>query len=249
MTNPERDTSINQEYRARAAARALDERGRIDAILSRATPIEGCGPAIPIAPARGPQVLVTPVAIVPDVKDKSGWSTVDVGWRGFKATRAMDVFDDLAMRAAKRGAANPFTPQQVAVARLYRDLVERHSAGGMRCISGEARGGSGPTAGGEFIDAFIEVGRRIAWLRNRIGPGVAMSVRRVRPSARGGVTAGIIHDRTLVDAICLHGKSFANVLDEHGWAVAGKNRACLVAAMACALERMGGGGVRSSKPS
>lgn len=244
MTNPERDTSINQEYRARAAARALDERGRIGAILSRATPIDGCGPAIPTAPARGPQVLVTPVAIVPDAKDKSGWSTVDVGWRGFKATRAMDVFDDLAMRAAKRGVSNPFTPQQVAVARLYRDLVERHSAGGMRCISGETRVSTGPSTGGEFIDAFIEVGRRIAWLRNRIGPGVAMSVRRVRPSARGGMTAGIIHDRTLVDAICLHGKSFRSVLEVHGWAYDGKRVGTLMQGLGATLDRMSASGGR-----
>ena len=246
MTNPDRDTSINQEYRARAAARALDERGRIDAILSRATPIDGCGPAIPIAPARGPQVLVTPVAIVPDAKDKSGWSTVDVGWRGFKAVKVADIFDDLARRAAIRGESNPFNGRQIEVARLYRTLVERHDAGGVRCIGMETRVGGGTSGGGEFIDAFIDVGRQIERFRELIGAGVAMTVRRVRPSARGGATAGIILDRVLVDAICLQGKSFRRVLEDHGWACEGKRVSMLIDALGAALSRMAGAVFKSS---
>lgn len=247
MTNPEREPSINQDYRARATARTQGERARLDAVLSRATPIEGCGPLIPIAPARGPQVVVTPRRMVPDPKDDTGWKVEDMGWRGFNAVRAADVFDDLARRASKRKAAPPFTVGQVQVARLYRDLVERHDAGGMRCSSFEAgRGGS--SSGGEFIDAFIEEGRVIDLLRSRIGTGVAMAVRRVRPSARGEGGARIIHDRVLVDEICLHGRSFRDVLERHGWACDGRRVQALVAILAAVLTRMQGyGGVSSHK--
>lgn len=239
----------NGAYRDKAAARAHDERARLDAVIARATPIEGCGPLIPIAPARGPQVVVTPRRMVPDAKDATGWKVEEMGWRGFNAVRAADIFDDLARRAAKRKTAPPFTVGQVQVGRLYRDLVERRDAGGMRCASLEAGRGCGPSAGGEFIDAFIEEGRVIELLRHRIGSGVAMAVRRVRPSARGGAGARIIHDRVLVDDICLHGRSFRDVLDRHGWACDGRRVQELVGTLAGILSRMQGYGCQPSHKS
>lgn len=231
---------MTKEFRQADLARLAAERARLDAVLSRATPLDGCGPAIPVAPARGPQMVVTPRRMVPDAKDATGWKVEDMGWRGFNAVRAADVFDDLARRAAKRNEASPFSPGQVHIGRLYRDLVERHDAGGMRCASLEAGRGCGPSAGGEFIDAFIEEGRVIALLRRRIGSGVAMAVRRVRPSARGGAGARVIHDRVLVDEICLHGRSFRAVLERHGWTVSARNISMLLEPLACALERMSG---------
>ena len=230
----------NGAYQSKAAARALGERARLDAVISRATPVEGCVPLIPIAPARGPQVVVTPRRMVPDAKDATGWKVEEMGWRGFNAVRAADIFDELARRAAKRKAAPPFTVGQVQVGRLYRDLVERHDAGGMRCAGLEAGRGCGPSAGGEFIDAFIEEGRVIELLRRRIGNGVAMAVRRVRPSARGGAGARIIHDRVLVDEICLHGRSFRDVLERHGWTGSARNISMLLEPLSSALERMSG---------
>ncbi|AZV00332.1 hypothetical protein [Paracoccus sulfuroxidans] len=229
---------MTKAFREAAAARIAAERARLDAILHRATPVDGCGPAIPIAPARGPQIVVTPRRMVPDAKDATGWKVEELGWRGFNAVRATDIFDDLARRAAKRKDAPPFTPGQVAVGRLYRDLVERHDAGGMRCASLEAGRGGSPSGGGEFIDAFIEEGRVIELLRRRIGHGVAMPVRRVRPSARGGDGARMIHDRVLVDDICLHGRSFQSVLERHGWTKTGRNVVALQCALAACLDRM-----------
>ncbi|MFB9223264.1 hypothetical protein [Paracoccus cavernae] len=236
----------NAAYQKMAAARALDERTRLDAVLARATPIEGCGPLIPIAPARGPQVVVTPRRMVPDENDKTGWRSEETGWRGFKAVRVADVFDDLARRAAARGEAGPFTGRQVDVARLYRTLVERHDAGGVRCIGLETRVGGGASGGGEFIDAFIDAGRQIERFRQRIGSGIAMSVRRVRPSARGGATAGLILDRVLVDAICLQDKSFRRVLEDHGWAYKGAHAQVLINALGLSLNRMAGAVFKSS---
>ncbi|MDS9468616.1 hypothetical protein RGQ15_13685 [Paracoccus sp. MBLB3053] len=231
---------------AAGSARRAAEQDRLTGILRRATPVEGCGPAIPIAPARGAQVSVTPHVMMPDEKAPSGWKVERTGWRGFKAARGMDIFDDLERRAAAKKdrdgnpGKSPFTKGQVDVARRYRDLVERHDAGGMRCASLEARRGSGPSGGGEFIDAFIAEGEAIAVLRRRIGNGVAMAVRRVRPSARGVEGARIIMDRILVDAICLAEDSFEAVLVRHGWSKTGRNVGTLIEAMRLVLDRMQG---------
>lgn len=226
------------------AARLDQERERVAGIIARAMPAEGCGPAIPIAPARGPSMAVTPNVVMPDEKSRTGYKVEATGWRGFKAARAIDVFDTLAQRedtrARKEGRdpVQPFSKAQVTVARRYRDLVEQHDAGGMRCASLEARGGGGGSSGGEFIDAYLATGNEIQQLRQRVGTGAAMVVRRVRPSARGKATASIIRDRDLVDAVCLHGKSFRDVLDGHGWAIKGQNIQKLSDALKAALDRM-----------
>lgn len=219
-------------------ARLRDERERFEAMIARAVPAEGCGPEIPIAPARGPSRSVTPHVMMPDPKDKTGWKAEETGWRGFKAAQAIDIFDQLAIKAAKRDQAPPFTKGQVNAARRYRDLVERHSAGGMKLASLEGRVASGSGKGGDFMDAFMAEGQTIEWMQQAIGNGVAMQVRRVRPSARGGKSARNIRDRDLVDAICLHGESFRRVLEVHGWAVTGRNVQALMSALACVLWRI-----------
>lgn len=222
------------------ATRLRDERDRLEALIARAVPVEGCGPEIPVAPARGPSRSVTPHVMMPDPKHKTGWKVEETGWRGFKAAQAIDIFDQLAIKAAKRDQAPPFTKGQVNAARLYRDLVERHSAGGMKLASLEGRVASGSGKGGEFMDAFLAEGETIRRMQRAIGNGVAMRVRRVRPSARGGKSARNIRDRDLVDAICLQGKSFDLVLSSHGWATSGQNRKVLIGALAVCLDRMWG---------
>lgn len=226
------------------ALRRAQERERVAGIIARAMPAEGCGPAIPIAPARGPSVAVTPNVVMPDEKSETGYKVEATGWRGFRAARAIDVFDTLdqreAVRARKEGRhpVPPFSKAQVTIARHYRDLVERHDAGGMRCASLEARGSGGGSSGSEFIDAYLATGIEIQQLRQRVGAGAAMVVRRVRPSARGKATASIIRDRDLIDAVCLHGKSFREVLDGHGWTGTSRNIALLVDALKLSLDRM-----------
>ena len=226
------------------ALRRAQERERVEGIIARAMPAEGCGPAIPIAPARGPSVAVTPNVVMPDEKSKTGYKVEATGWRGFRAARAIDVFDTLDQREAARARKEsrdpvpPFSKAQVTIARHYRDLVERHDAGGMRCASLEAGGGGGGSSGGEFIDAYLATGNEIQQLRQRIGAGAAMVIRRVRPSARGTATASIIRDRDLVDAVCLHGKSFREVLDSHGWSIKGQNIQKLSDALKSSLDRM-----------
>ena len=228
---------------AMGADRLRQERERLAAILARATPAEGCGPAIPVAPARGPARAVTPNVVMPDPKTDSGYKVEAIGWRGFRAAKAIDVFDMLEQREiarahkAKRDPIFAFTRAQIDIARRYRDLVEHHAAGGMKCASLEARSGGGGTSG-EFIDAYISVGREIRALQERIGTGAAMAVRRVRPSARGEAVSSIIRDRELVDAVCLNGKSFRQVLAGHGWSDTGRNTAMLQKALAESLDRM-----------
>ena len=224
--------------RQAARVRLEGEAERLRAMIDRATPVAGCGPAIPTAPARGPQVAEMPRVVMPDGKSSSGYKVEEMGWRGFKAVRAADIFDDLARIAAAKGREAPFTKAQVTVARRYRDLVERQDAGGMRCASLEARRGSGPSSGGEFIDAYLAEGDEIRRLQRRIGTGTAMVVRRVRPSNRGGARASVITNRALVDAICLQGKRFDDVLRAHGWAKSGKHVSCLRTALGACLESM-----------
>ncbi|SIS98327.1 hypothetical protein [Paracoccus saliphilus] len=219
-------------------ARLRNEQERFEALIARAVPAEGCGPEIPIAPARGPSRSVTPHVMMPDPKDKTGWKAEETGWRGFKAAQAIDIFDQLAIKAAKRDQAPPFTKGQVNAARLYRDLVERHSAGGMKLASLEGLVASGSGKGGEFMDAFLAEGEAIRRMQRAIGNGVAMQVRRVRPSARGGKTARNIRDRDLVEAICLQGKSFRQVLKGHGWTDSSRNTRALMAALAGVLDHM-----------
>lgn len=233
----------------RAGSRRLQhERAQIASIIARATPAEGCGPAIPVAPARGAAKAVTPNVVMPDAKSSTGYKVEATGWRGFKAARAMDIFDDVERRERSRADKEQREPRpafsraQVDIARRYRDLVERHDAGGMKCASLEGRSGGGPSSGGAFIDAFVAEGDEIRRLQRRIGTGAAMVVRRVRPSARGATGASIIRDRDLVDAICLQGRKFQEVLRAHGWAVSGQNVAKLQTALAVCLERMRGRG-------
>lgn len=243
-----------------AAARAA-EVARISGILAAATPPEACGPAMPVAPARGTMAVFRPRGIAP-----GGQAAVDTGYmapgeaRPRMAMREADAFDAMMRRAidahavqvAKAEAAwtgspdrfraprfvPPLSSSQIAIGRHYQALVERHTAGGVRCSSLEAQRGGG--GGGEFMDAYLAEAREIDALLRRIGDGAALVVRRVRPSARGGAAAGAITDRALVDAVCLAGLSLAEVLRRHGWAPKGEHRVRLRTALAGALDRMQG---------
>lgn len=228
------------------AKRLAAEQARLDAIKARAVPPDGSGPLIPVAPARGPQSAFTPHVVMPDEKTADGYKVERTGWRGFKATRQIDIFDDLARRADRikdkdgNPCASPLSKGQVAVARRYRDLVERHDAAGIKCASLEGRNAAGPSTGGEFIDAYVDEGREIEWFRKCIGSGVAVEVRRARRSARSGDMARNIRNRDLVDAICLRGQSFRAVLRRYGWGVNARHAGLLVDALRRCLARMEG---------
>ncbi|MDN3710979.1 hypothetical protein QWZ10_02570 [Paracoccus cavernae] len=95
----------------------------------------------------------------------------------------------------------------------------------------------------------MDVGREIERLRERIGGGAAMVVRRVRPSKRADAdlctafrSARIITNRRLVDAVCLDGQSLRGVLEAHGWSTGSKNIVVVKEALAGVLDAMAGCG-------
>lgn len=228
----------------------------VAALKAASQPPVECGPEIPMAPARGEMKTFRPIELVPGsvgrARDTGHWERGEDSRR--RAARIKDVFDrmeDQARAAHKaRGEkgggdkaapfAPPLTPAQVQIARDYRDLEERHAAGGMKCASLETAGRGSGGQGGEFIDAYVAEGLRLAALHRRIGAGVAMAVRRIRPSRRGGTASGLITDRALVDKVCLGDCDLGQVLKANGWSVHGKANEALRKALAAALDRMQG---------
>lgn len=211
------------------AAEAL----RIEAIKVRATPPEEMA-AAPVAPARGPQVLIRQYTV-----DRGGIrKATGARWQG------ADVFDLMERRARQVHEASgtdapfiaPFTPGQIAIARHYRHLTERHDAGAVKCSALDGRTGGG--SGRDWMDGYIAIGDELARLHARIGSGEAMSLRRVRPSKRDERVA--ITDRALVDAVCLGGMTLTEVLRRHGWARKVEITDAMRLALAAALDRMQG---------
>lgn len=223
----------------RSIARAMDlappllsEADRMAALKARAVAPARCGPEIPVAPARGPMVAFAPMEMR---RSEDGYDLAHAGFRGRDAARAMDVWDYMARQARRAGGTEPFTRAQVATARAYAALVERHVARGLRGISVETmmagRGGSG---GQGFADAVLEEGRRIDRLVAAIGPGLALQVRRVSRRKRDVVTV-----RGLVDGLCLEGLTLAKLLRRARWDTNGATLDAARAAVAGALDRMG----------
>lgn len=227
----------------------MPETERRAVMLAAAAPPAICGPDIPVAPARGAFATFQPRRLVPG----SAGTAVADGFRGVgedrprSALRRADVFDRMIEEARRRHDRHgdddgpfvpPLSPGQVQMGRTYRDLVEDHDGKGMKCASLEgARGGGGS---GSFIDTFVAQGIAIERIRARIGRGVAMQVRRIRPSARGGAARGIILDRVLVDLVCLGDRTLTDVLAGHGWDKQTKHIAALRVALMDALDRMQG---------
>jgi len=210
------------------------EADRIQTVKARGYVPEVCGDAIPEAPARGAFCVFQPTSLSPS--GKNDWVARPLGYRGRSALQRADVLDVMAAKAASNGKPAPFTREQMAAARCYRDLVERHACAGMRCSSVEvlcSRTGGGS---GSFIDAVLRDREEIERIRRLIGTGTAMAVRKIRPSKRGSRVH--ITDRRLVDMVCLEDKPISQVLRAHGWSVRGSSIHALRRALADSLERM-----------
>ena len=224
----------------RAAFARAPEVARVAAIKSAAAVPASVGPEIPAAPARGAYQVYTPREVVP------GGTTVRSGYLGRDGLRVADVFDRMAVDALrahrKRGGADadfvdPISPGLVAMARDYGEMSRRHAAAGAKCASLEATGAGGQ---GSWIEAYLDEGKRLRALHRRIGDGVALSVRRVRPSERGEGKRGLIRDRTLVDSVCIEGRTLTEVLEAAGWSAWREHREALRKALCAALYRMQG---------
>lgn len=214
------------------AGRLKAEARRVADVMARGDVPPECGPMIPHAPARGPFRVFEDVTLYPDGED--GWKPAPSGYRGRKTMARMDAFD--VMQAQARNVL--FSPGQVAMGRYYAALFEAHSCAGVQCSSLEGRVDRGPGGGGEFIDAVLRDRERLDVLRARIGGGVAMQVRKQRPSDVG--SRRLISDRDLVDAVCIHERTLADILKAHGWTKTGKSVAALRGSLCDALDRMMG---------
>ncbi|WP_306150630.1 hypothetical protein [Roseovarius sp. MMSF_3281] len=219
-------------YEARRDKLAAEEAARVWEVFNKGHVPPECGPEIPHAPARGTIQVFQDVTLYPDGED--GWKAEYSGYRGRSALRVGDAFDVMHAKARKV----LFSPGQVAMGRFYAALFEAHASAGVQCSSLEGRVDRGGGGGGEFIDAVLRDRERLDMLRARIGGGVAMQVRKQRPSAVG--SRRLISDRDLVDAVCIHERTLADVLKAHGWTKTGKSVAALRGALRDALDRMMG---------
>lgn len=241
-------------------ARLQDEAARIAEIKARGSvPVE-CGPAIPVAPGRGPMMRFTPREMRQTAG--GGYVSIKTGEAGRDAARVADAFDAMeraavkAYRAAERrrekAGRDPksyeplFTPGQLSAARDYAALVERVTASGVKCSSLEAVHSSGG-GGGDREAAIFQDFQRLRALHRRIGDGMAKEVRSIRPSKNGGLKRRAIYVRRLVDLVCLGGMSIAGVLEAHDWAKKGDAIKGLRASLCAALDRMQGYDLVSGK--
>lgn len=209
----------------------------MQAIHKKTQDLGDAGLEVLMGTARG-QLIDAPqfeVEFVPGVED---WHPDEPVLRAVSdPLRLADVFDTMKAKARARGADLCLTESQIAMGRVYAQLIERQTAGGIKLSSFEGSSGGGGDADA-FTQARLDASRLIDRLRYRIGDGVAMPIRRIRPSERGSRVQ--IKDRDLVDLVCLAGKDMSAVLRAHGWNVDGKTVQAATRALGAALERMQG---------
>jgi len=211
--------------RLAGSRRAGDEAARIAAMLDAATPPEDLS-AVPVAPARGALRLVPNG---PSRRDGRHGRMLDQ--LSIMCRQAWDLHQ---RRGGEAEFVPPFDPAQIAMALRYQELVERHASAGVKCASAEVRAVARSGGDGDFMSAFLSESRELDTIRTRIGPGLALEVRRGGPGRRDITT------RTLVDAVCLHGRDLTAVLKGHGWAKKTDSLMTLRRALAAALDRMQG---------
>ncbi|SMO79147.1 hypothetical protein SAMN06265221_11164 [Paracoccus laeviglucosivorans] len=216
------------------AERFAAETERLAEILAASAIPEECGFRIRPAPARGGFAIHRSIEITPVGTD--GFEAVHRGAGGRSAIRAADVFDRMINSAQRRKQPWPLTPGQIAMGRRYAALVEFLASDGVKLSKLEASFGGGD--GGNWMDRRLQLSDEVAGMRKRIGTGIAMAVRRVRPSERGDAHRGPILDRTLVDMVCLQGRSLEDVLKAHGWMKNARTHRGVTEALCGALDRM-----------
>jgi hypothetical protein len=228
-------------------ARLDDEKARIAKVRASGKVPAQCGPEIPDAPARGPVRVSDPVELVPGGNGKFQ----PTGHFGRSRLQRSDVFDvmDAKARAAftrikskDRSAVfeAPFNAGQVSIARHYVGLHESLEGGG---LGGSAYGDrvSGGGGGLDAVDLRLAVRREFDALERKVGGGVAMPLRKIRPSQRaGGRDCVAINDLAALRLICLADKSLGEVLAHFGWSKSTRNRDALRGAVRASLDRMQG---------
>lgn len=218
----------------RAALSAEAEAMRIGEVRARGDVPDVVGEDCVAAPARGVFQVVEMQALYPD--GETDYALKPSGYAGRKTIKMADVWESMAVQAARRGKPMGVTRAQVQIARDYRDTHERWVSAGMQCSSIEARVSGGSRNGGGFMDAFQTERENLDRWRRLIGTGAAL--RRVRPSKARPNGALLITDRQLVDAMCLEDLDLGAVLKKHGWSVYGGSLKAARKALTEALDRM-----------
>lgn len=234
----DQDRMLRQVARARAFD-ALPEADRLDLVRQAGLPPEACGPELPVSPAAGGYRVFDVLQAYPDGED--GTVLRPGGFQGRKTAARADAFDRMRAQAERRRAVAPFTAEQVHAGRRYAALAQYVDGGAMK--------GSWPSGGGHggsqegFTDHRLMLSRDLERIRKRIGPGVVLSIRRIRPSARAsGAARRPITDRALVDQVCLNEMTISEALAAHGWSVKSDHIGAAMRALAQALDRMLGPG-------
>ncbi len=222
----------------RGRERLEAEQKRCVQMLERAVPpVEVMG-VVPVAPARGAMVISQGFEALPGgMRRRDGIRLRELSPLAQMVANAwLRHQDRYAGKDDAPAFVPPYDPAQVQVSEDYRALVERHEAGLIKCSSTEA-GRAGGGGSGLAIDRFMDDGRWLSVLRDRIGDQTVMSPRRNmdRGNGRKAITA-----RTLVDQVVLHGKDLSHVLARHGWEGQTKHRRMLREALCAALDRMQG---------
>ncbi len=187
------------------------------------------------APARGAVLLFQPRETV--ITEAGNVRTRDVGQ--FAALMVQDAFHKAELQAARRKQPSPYTTGQIGIGRVYRDLFERCETSGLQLSQLGNSGGGGDGTG--ISEAVLDDMQYLRKLNRRIGSGTALTVRRVRPSKRGGTAARParnITDKRLVHMFCVEGETLRAVLEAHGWSDYAGSKKALHRALCAALDRM-----------
>lgn len=220
--------------------RSLSPAARVEVVKSASAAPAGCGyEIVPVAPARGPVERFTPREVIQT--EAGNYRTVRTGYAGHDAMRRADAFDVMEAQSARRAKARNrdherlFSMAQVQAGRTYGHLAERHDARGARCSSmeGQSRG----TSTGSYIDAVVAEGQRLKRMQAAIGDGWAVEIKRVGPH---GDLRRAFRIRTVVDMVCIEGKTLAYVLERFGWNRSVKYLAPLRVELCGALDRLHG---------
>ena len=231
------DADLRPSTVSAAAWRAMASADRVAAIKAAYTPPAACGPDVVVAPARGAFRTYDPIGLVPGsterVRSEAHRGEGEAIAR--KGVAVVDVFDRMMVEAARRNQPAPLTPSQISIGRRYRWVAEQHDAGGFKMSSINSTGGG--TGAMDVMDLRLAERKELVELRRRVGVGVAMKVRRVRPSQRG-TGARVIHDIDVIDRVCLGDLTVTEVLREFGWSTYSGNTIALRAALCGSLSRM-----------
>lgn len=230
-----RNRAVAVEAMSDRDRRMIDAADAMAAVRARGAVPKGCSSAIIDAPARGPLIPLQLYTLHVDAEGEG--HRIEQPYPGGRPARVGDAFDRMEAQARRAGGGGLFEDAQVEAGRAYAALVERCESSGIRGISLEVSGQRGG-GGGEFIDAVIADSRARAAMERRIGDGMAMPIRRVRPSRRGRRVA--IRHLDLVHRVCLGDQTLSEVLVACGWGKKGELVHALRLELRGCLDRIAG---------